>query len=389
MNDQTNKQSSILSHIIDGSVTIDTVEEFNKLIKAFPTDPWLYRFFADLLKREKSFYSAADAYRTAADLFIQADMILQALVSKIFEWQILEPSNDEDQAFYSSLSDIRSKNTGVQNFLIKLTYPEMMAFMRTLIIRHYPAGGMFKRFGEEENDLYFVVFGDLEETIYHRLEKGGKVQKKSTKTIVENDFFGEIYPFEEEKVSRSDIETITRAEFAIISRPRLMAICRIYPNVKILVNALYQGRSVSDEERFSNIIRKTVRRQLPTQVNLKIFSDQQGKAPLDFDGFTENISLGGASVVLDANYDTIYFGSLVGKQVQIQIYLALIFVSLSILGTSVWRKEIFLEGKKREMLGIQFEEMTDKNRRLLHGYHYGSENEQDLIWSLSRSLMEK
>jgi CRP-like cAMP-binding protein len=389
MNDQINEQSSILSRIIDGSVAIDSVVEFNKLIKAFPTDPWLYRFFGDLLKREKSFYSAVDAYKTAAELFIKEDMTLQALVSKIYEWRILKPDNDEEQVFYSSLRECRSKKPGVQNFLIKLAYPEMMAFMRDLIIRHFPADSMLKRFGEEENGLYFVVYGTLEETIYHRLKKGGKVQKKSTKTFVENDFFGEIYPFEEEKVSQSDTETMTRVEFATISRPRLMAICRKYPNVKILVNALYQSRSVSDEEKFSSIIRKTIRRQLPTQVNIKIFSDQQSKAPLDFIGFTENISLGGANVVLDANYDTTYFGSLVGKRVQIQIYLAIIFVSLTILGTSVWRKEIFLEGNKKEMLGVQFEEMTDNNRRLLHGYCYGSESEQDLIWSLSGSLMEK
>ena len=389
MNDQTNKQSGILSNIIDGSVAIDTVEEFNKLIKAFPTDPWLYRFLGDLLKREKSFYSAADAYKTAAELFIQANMTLQALVSKIYEWRILEPTDDEAQAFYSSLRESGSKKSGVQNFLIKLTYPEMMAFMKDLIIRHFTACSMLKRFGEEENDLYFVVYGALEETIYHRLKKGGNVQKKSAKTFVENDFFGEIYPFEEEKVSQSNMETITRVEFAIISKTRLMAICRKYPNVKIFVNALYQGRSVSDEEKFSNIIRKTIRRQLPTQVNIKIFNDQQDKGPLDFIGFTENISLGGANVVLDANYDTGYFGSLVGRRVQIQIYLAIVFVSFTIFGTSVWRKEIFLEGKKREMLGIQFEEMTDNNRRLLHGYYYGSESEQDLIWSLSSSLMEK
>ena len=224
-----------------------------------------------------------------------------------------------------------------------MTHPEMMAFMSTLILRHFPSGNMLKRFGDEENDLYFVVSGALEETIYHRLEKEGRVQKKSTKTLAENDFLGEIYPFEEEKVSQSNIETITRVEFTKISKSRLMAICRKYHNVKILINDLYQSRSVSDEERFSIIIRKTVRHQLPTQVNIKIFSDKQGKVPLDFSGFTENISLGGASVVLGANYDTDYFGSLVGKQVQIQIYLAIAFVSLSILGTTVWSKEIFLE----------------------------------------------
>jgi CRP-like cAMP-binding protein len=389
MNDQTDKQSSIVSRIIDGSITIDSVAELNNLLKAFPNDPWLHKFFADLLKREKSFYAAADAYGTAAELFIEADMTLQALVSKIFEWRILKPSYHEDQAFYLSLLGSRSKNTGIQNFFIEMTHPEMMTFMSMLIPRHFPAGSILKRFGDDENDLYFVVSGALEETIYHRLEKGGRVQKKSTKTLVENDFFGEIYPFEEEKMSQSNIETITCVEFAKISKSRLMAICRKYPNVKILINDLYQSRSVSDEERFSSIIRKTVRHQLPTQVNIKIFSDEQGKGPLDFSGFTENISLGGASVVLGANYDTDYFGSLVGKQVQIQIYLAIAFVSLSISGTTVWSKEIFLEGKKSEMLGIQFEEITDKDRRLLQGYHYGYEKEQDLVWKLCNSLMEK
>ena len=389
MNDQADKHSNIVSRIIDGSVKIDSVAEFNNILKVFPNDPWLHKFHADFLKREKSFYAAADAYALASELFIEADMTLQALASKILEWRILEPSDHEDQAFYSSLRKSRSKKTGVQSFFIKMTYPEMMAFMNTLNIRHFPASSMLKRFGDEENDLYFVVSGALEETIYHRLEKGGRVQNKSTKSLVENDFFGEIYPFEDEKVSQSDIETITRVEFAKIPKSRLMAICREYPNVKILVNELYQSRSVSDEEKFSSLIRNTVRHQLPTRVNIKIFSYEKGKAPLDFSGFTENISLGGASVVLGANYDTDYFGSLVGKQVQIQIYLAIAFVSLSILGTAVWSKEIFLEGKKSEMLGIQFEEMTDKDRRLLQGYHYGYESEQDLIWSLSSSLMEK
>jgi CRP-like cAMP-binding protein len=389
MNNQSDKQSRIVNRIIDGSVTVDSVADFNNLLKTFPNDPWLHKFYADLLKREKSFYAAADAYGIAADLFIELEMPLQALTSKIFEWRILEPSNREDQDFHSSLRESRSKNSAVQNFLIKMKYPEMMAFMSTLTIRHFPAGSMLKRFGDEESDLYFVVYGALEKTVYHRLEKGGKVHKKSTKTLVENDFFGEIYPFEDEKVSRSDIETITRVEFAMIPKSRLMAICREYPNVKILVDGLYKSRSVSDEEKFTSIIRNTVRHQLPTQVNIKIFGDEQIKAPMEFSGFTENISLGGASVVLGVNYDTDYFGNLVGKKVQIQINLPIAFVSLSISGTSVWSKEISLEGKKSKMLGIQFEKLTDQDRRLLLGYHYGYEKEQDLIWSLWDSLMGK
>ncbi|MBU0769561.1 MAG: cyclic nucleotide-binding domain-containing protein, partial [Proteobacteria bacterium] len=278
MNDRTKKRNSIVSLIIDGSVTIDSVIEFENLLKAFPNDPWLHRFFADLLERDKSFYAAADAYGTAAELFIEADMIIQAIVSKILEWQILGLSYQEGQDFYSSLRKTRSNNTGVQRFFIRMTYPEMIAFMSMLVLRYFPEGSMMKKFGDEENNLYFVVSGNIEKTIYHRLEKGGKIQKKSSKNLMENDFFGEIYPFEKEKISQSTVETMTRVEFAKISKPRLMKICRKYPNVKRLIHDLYQSLSEFHEEGFSYTVRKSVRHQLPTQVNIKIFSDEPDKA---------------------------------------------------------------------------------------------------------------
>jgi CRP-like cAMP-binding protein len=305
----------------------------------------------------------------------------------MFEWQILGLSYQEGQHFYSSLRKTKAKATGAQRFFIKMTYPELIAFMSMLVVRYFPEGSMMKQFGDEEHNLYFVVSGTVEKTIYHRLEKGGKVQKKSTKNLVENDFFGKIYPFEKERISQTTVETMTRVEFAKISKRKLMKICKEYPNVKRLVHDLYQSRSESHNETFSYTIRKSVRHQLPTQVNITIVSDDPDKAPLDFNGFTQNISLGGASIVLEANDETAPSGSLVGKQVHIQIYLAIAFVNLSILGTVVWSRKISLEGKKSAVLGIQFEEMTDKDRRLLQGYHYGYEIEQDRIWSLWDSLI--
>jgi hypothetical protein len=248
---------------------------------------------------------------------------------------------------------------------------------------------MIKRFGNEENTLYFVVSGSLEETIYHRLKKDGRIQKKSTNTLKENDFFGDIYPFEEEKVSQSTIETITRVEFAKISKSSVMAICRKYPNLELLVSGLYKTRWETTEQEFSWTVRRTVRRKLPTQVNLKIFKDKLCKTPLHFDGFTENISLGGASVVLGSNYETGQLDTLAGKNVKLKIYLPIEFVNLSLIGTTVWSKEVPLEGKTTAVVGIQFKDMTDADRRLLQGYNCGSEGEQDLIWSLWDSLMEK
>ena len=277
MNDRIDKQNSLVNRIIDGSVTIDSVTKFEDLLKVFPNDPGLHRVYADLLKRKKSFDAAADAYGTAAKLFIESGMMLQAIVSKILEWQIFKPSQQEGQAFYSALRKGRHKDRAVQRFFTGMTYPEMIAFIIELMPRNFPAGSMVKKFGDEENTLYFVVSGALEETDYHRLETGARIQKKSTKDLVENDFFGEIYPFEEENVSQSDIKTITRVELAKISKSSLMNVCRKNPNVKLLVGHLYKSRSEFVEKEFTRTVRKTARHRLPTQVNLKIFQDETGK----------------------------------------------------------------------------------------------------------------
>ena len=403
MNDRIDKRNSLVSRIKDGSVTIDSVKKFEDLLKVLPNDPGLHRVYADLLKKKKSLNAAAEAYGKAAELFIASGMTLQAIVSKIFEWQIFKPSHQERQAFYSALGEKSHKDRAVQRFFTGMTYPEMIAFIVELKPRYFPlkegcnwvkpryfpAGGMVKKFGDEENALYFVVSGALEETDHHRLEAGGKIQKKSTKDLVENDFFGEIYPFEEEKVSQADIKTITRVVLAKISKSSLMNVCRNNPNVKLLVGNLYKSRSESVEKEFARMVRKTARHRLPTQVNLKIFQDETGKAPLDVDGFTEDMSLGGARVALGATYETGHADTLTGKNVKIKISLPIASDRLSILGTIVWSKEVYLEGKSTAVVGIQFKEMTDTDRGVLQEYYYGSAGEQNLIWSLWDSLMEK
>ena len=92
MSDQPERQISIVGHIIDGSVKIDSVEEFENVLKIFPNAPGLHRAFGDLLAEHKSFDSAVDAYGTAAKLFADSGSVLQAMVSMILEWLIVQPS---------------------------------------------------------------------------------------------------------------------------------------------------------------------------------------------------------------------------------------------------------------------------------------------------------
>lgn len=388
MDDSIDRQDNVVTRIIDGSITIDSLKEFENLLKIFPENPGLYRVFADFLAQDKPF-DAVDAYRISADLFIQAGRTLQAIVSKIFEWRLAKPSHQEEQEFYSNLHKGSTSEVPVQHFFTGLAFQQLVTVMNELTPRYIPEQTMMKKFGDRETHMSFVVSGALEQTTHHPFKKDEKVREKTKKDLIENDFFGEIYPFEEEKISQTEIKTITRVELAEISKSMLTKIRRQHPDVELLVNRLYQARLESDEKEFTKTVRKTARHQLPTQVNLKVFQDHGDRALLELSGFTNDISLGGASVILGAKYQIGHSLNLTGKNVKIQMCLPIESIEINMLGTIVWGKDVPLEGKTTVIVGIQFKEMTDIDRELLKEYCYGSEGEQNLIWSLWGSLLEK
>lgn len=388
MDDSIDMRDSAVTRIIDGSITIDSLSEFENLLNIFPDNPRLHRVFADFLAQEKSF-DAVDSYRISADLFTKAGQTLQAVVSKIFEWRLAKPSHQEEQEFYSDLHKGSSKEVPVQRFFAGLAFEQLIAFMNELTPRYIPEQTMVKKFGDRETHMSFVVSGALEQTTRHPLKKDEKVREKTKKDLIENDFFGEIYPFEEEKVSQTEIKTITRVELAEISKSMLTKICRQNPDVEPLIDRLYQARLESDEKEFTKIVRKTVRHQLPAQINLKVFQDHGDRAPLELSGFTNDISLGGASVILGATYQIGHSFNLIGRNVKIQMCLPIESIAINMLGTIVWGKDVPLEGKTTVIVGIRFKEMTDIDRKLLKEYCYGSEGKENLIWSLWNSLLEK
>jgi CRP-like cAMP-binding protein len=388
MDDRINKQHSVLTRIIDGSITIDSLKEFENLIKIFPDNPVAHRAFADFLAKEKPF-EAVNSYKISANLFIQAGQMLQAIVSKIFEWRLAKPSHQEEQKFYSDLHKASSKDNPVQSFFYGLTAEQLIAFMNELTPRYIPEQSIVKKFGGRETQMSFVVSGALEQTTSDPLNKEQNSREKTKKDLIENDFFGEVYPFEEEKISHTEIKTITRVELAEISKSMLTKICRQHPDVEPMVDRLYQTRLESDGKENTKLVRKTVRHQLPTQVTLKVFQDHKDRTSLELSGFTDNISLGGACVILGAKYQFGHSSNLIGRNIKMQMCLPMESIAIHILGTVVWARDVTLEGKTTATVGIQFKEMTDTDRNLLKEYCYASEGEQSLIWSLWSSLLEK
>jgi len=88
MNGQLSKQISIAKHIIDGSITIDSVKEFQGMLQIFPNGPALHRAYADLLVRKQLSEAAGQSYHQASELFAAAGLLLQAVVCQVLKWQI-------------------------------------------------------------------------------------------------------------------------------------------------------------------------------------------------------------------------------------------------------------------------------------------------------------
>ena len=388
MNERIERQDGIVNRIIDGSITIDTIEEFEDLLKVYPHHAALHRAFADMLLEKKS-TRAVEEYAISANLFLKAGLPLQAITCKLFAWRVIKPSKEEVSSFHSSLSQCNPQNIEVQKFFTKLVYEEMIALMVKMRPAKYPANTTLKRFGDEEKELFFVVSGALEKTDYHRLEPSEKIQKKTQTNILESDIFGEIYPFDKEKLSESDIESITRVELLRISRIDMTALCEKHPNLNLLMRNLQNEQIKSNQDEYLKKVRRAARHQLPMQIHLKIFQEESKKTPLSFHGFTDDISMGGACIVLGAQYHTGDIAKLTGEKVKMQMSLPVESVNLVILGIIVWAKEIFIEGKKSSILGVQFQDLKPDDREILKAYCCGSEGEQNLIWSLWSSLMEK
>jgi CRP-like cAMP-binding protein len=362
---ELSKQIDIAKHVIDGSITIDSVNEFEGILQIFPKDPELHRAFSDLLMRKKQYGKAAAAYHKSAELFISSGKILPALMCKRLQWRMQKPSRDEAIQFYNALLKGSYHETSLKAFLSRLSFSELIALMNYMQRLYLPAGQTVKKIGDSEKAMFLVVSGNLVSTIYQPLKKNESNHQKSTVQLSENDFFGSIYPFEKEKVSQAHIETSSRVELVKLSKPQLIKLCKKYPNIELGIIDLVKARANGNDTGTWRSVRKTERHQLPLRMNLKIYPDATSHHPVVLDGYSKDVSVGGMCIVLDAKYANI---PAVYKSIQnakIEISLPGEALTISVTAAIAWSKEVYQEGQKTVALGIEFEEMSPKLSGLL------------------------
>ena len=76
-----------------------------------------------------------------------------------------------------------------------------------------------------------------------------------------------------------------------------------------------------------------------------------------------------------------------GKKVEIEIDLPKADRTVQVSGTVVWSKDV--PGEERKIaIGVQFGSLSYNDREALEDYCYGSDGEQNLIWSLWESYVK-
>jgi len=359
MKGQLSKQISIARNIIDGSITIGSVKEFQGMLQLFPNDPALHRAYADFLVRKQS-SAAVNSYHRAARLFAASGLLLQAIVCQRIKWQIREPAPEESQKFWLTLHKSRYHELSTNIFFTRLSHKELMAVMNVIELIRLPAGKTVNKIGDEENAIYFIVSGNIKATTFEPLEKTDVDHRKTIIDLSDSDFFGDIYPLDENKLSHYYTETISRVELVRLSRKKLLPICRKYANVELAIIDLLKTRSETADLEAMRSVRKAHRHKLPVKMDLKIWpwpssADHYG---LVLEGLSRNISVGGMCIVLDAKYTNV---PSIYKNIQnakIEVSIPSESITLNVLGSIVWSKEVVDEEQRTVALGIRFEKMS-------------------------------
>ena len=358
-----------IEHIIEGSIVINSIELMLEIIDKFADQPELVRIYADLLLKNKMHDAAARAYNRTAILFLNSGKMLPAIVAKISQWHIEMPSDQNVKAFLTELDSSQNKKLPIGHFFSKLTIHELKALCSLFENVRLPANQVVKEIGDPEDHLFFIVSGRLKDSIYLTLQNQRKVFRKPTLELAENDFFGDIYPFNKEQRSQSYIETIEPTELVRIPKEKLMRICRKYPNIELGIIDLLSIRSLTDQEESPETVRKETRHKFSLMLELEIYPEHSPDEAIYLEGESEDISIGGMSIIVDSNRITEPWNisSLHESATNAKIYVSVVThtLLLKISGMIAWRREIVHSGAKALAIGMQFDEMSPKVRGLL------------------------
>lgn len=383
-------QYSIMQRVLDGTLTVDSIEEFDEILEIYPQDALLHRKYADLLLKESQLERAFDAYGEAAQLFIDHGMNLQAIVAKILQWSIKQPTHDQGLQFQKRLSKEGSQQTPLQRFWANMNYPELVTIMLRLVRIRLSAGDKISCVDDPADEVYFVVSGTLAETLSAdcQTEASRAGIEVEPKLIGPNDIFGNIFPLDTPTTSYTNIVAVTDVELVKVAKSVLSDACKKHPRIEKLLRDIYKPENAERCDRVWQTVRRATRFGLPTKVEITWHPDGTDNDTERFTGIAVDISLGGMCVDL-GSIDTLgALKNLKGRTVQSTLDLLNEVAMLELAGKIVWQREQSTVKGTSLLVGIRFDPLDITDRELLVEYCSGNVGEQNLLWSLWDTMVK-
>lgn len=387
------QQFSILQRVLDGTLAVDSIEEFKEIMEIYPNDALLHRKYADLLLDKSQLDAAVNSFDVAAQLFIERGMNLQAIVAKILQWSIEKPTHDQGLNFHKLLSGEGSQHTPLQRFWANMSYPELVTIMLRLVRMRLSAGDKISCVDDPADEIFFVVSGTLAETLSDdcQVEASKAGMEIEPQLIGPNDIFGNIFPLDKPTASYTDIVAVTDVELVKIAKPVLSDACKKFPHIKKLLQDIYKPENVDKCDRAWQTVRRSTRFGLPTKV--EIICQAEGpridaQSTQRHTGIAVDLSLGGMCVdlgpVSSLSGQTIVRGQNVRSTLDLLNEVAVLELS----GKVVWIREQAIEKEISLLIGIRFDPLNITDRELLIEYCSGNVSEQNLLWSLWDSMVK-
>jgi CRP-like cAMP-binding protein len=366
---QINTSEGIVDHILKNDIVLHSSEILHKLLKKYPDEPGLIRVHADQLKKNGVLDGAAGLYSKASKLFLEKGKIPAAIALKIMQWRISSPARTEVKNFILNLAQVAGDDTPVKSFFCQLNLQESIALFSPLEIIHLPPDHTVKKVGDIEDSLYFVISGTLKDSMYHTIDNREKVYRAPNLYLNANDYFGDIYPLDRDKKSKSYIETKSQVELLKIPKEKLRKICIKYPKIEYELLNLLKVRSKASVDDSPEKLRDALRIPLKLDLGVEIILNGSQNTSICMSGFSSDVSIGGMCFMLDEmslNSSSEILSLERGiKNAKVQVNFPIEDLKVSIPGTIVWLSPVSHEGRKTIALGIQFDKMSPKLKGLL------------------------
>ncbi len=348
---------SIADHILNGAIVVESVDAFGSIVKQFPDHPHLLRIYADLLTAKKHTEAAACHYALAVDACLTGGKLLPAMLAKARQWMIERPSRTDLRAFHRRLEAAESDGTPSSEIVKGLSPAERMALFSRVELLCLPPGTVIRQPGEPENALWAVVSGRLKESNYETVAQKPRHSSEPVRTLKEGEFFGDIYPFSADILSRSCIEAVSRVELVSFSRRRLIQLCRKHPNLEQVVLAVCRVRFRPGLEHATAELRQGERYVIPVRMRLEIAPYVVGQTPLVLTGQSRDLSLSGLSFIPESSppANAVALKKAVGRKVKVT--LPLDDFSLTVGGQLARVFQVSRNGRKMPAIGVRFSEI--------------------------------